>query len=116
MRSRAVTGALEIERAEKRIGSSLQAHPAVHVTAGVRAAFDGLDPAELFITSGATLTTDPAPSGAFTLADVADVAVVPGRADGTKCARCWRVLEEVGQGDPDDLCRRCADVLASAGA
>ncbi len=113
---RAVTGALEIERAEKRIGSSLQAHPAVHVTAGVRAAFDGLDPAELFITSGATLTTDPAPSGAFTLADVADVAVVPGRADGTKCARCWRVLEEVGQGDPDDLCRRCADVLASAGA
>jgi isoleucyl-tRNA synthetase len=118
---RVVTGALEVERAEKRIGSSLQAHPAVHLPADMLAVFEaarkgGLEAPELFITSGATLTADPAPAGAFTLADVAGVAVVPGRAAGEKCGRCWRVLEEVGRGEPEDLCLRCADVISAAGA
>jgi isoleucyl-tRNA synthetase len=118
---RVVTGALEIERAERRIGSSLQAHPVVHLPAGMLAVFEaaqegGLEAAELFITSGATLTTAPVPAGTFTLPDVPGVAVVPGRAVGEKCGRCWRVLEEVGRGEPRDLCLRCADVVSAAGA
>ena len=66
---RVVTGALEVERREKRIGASLEAAPIVHVAdADLRAAYDGLDAAELFITSGATLTGDaPHPDGAFRL-------------------------------------------------
>ena len=87
-------------------------------TLSMRSAFaaardDGLDPAELFITSGATLTADAAPADAFRLAEVPDVAVVPGRASGEKCGRCWKVLEDVGQHQPDDLCGRCADVVAA---
>ncbi len=117
---RAVTGALEIERAEKRIGSSLQAHPVVHLTPALAEAFaaaeaGGVGGADLFITSGATLSLDPAPESAFRLADVPDVAVVPERAAGAKCARCWKVLDEVGRQEPADLCRRCADVVAAAG-
>ncbi|MFM2128942.1 MAG: isoleucyl-tRNA synthetase ileS, partial [Pseudomonadota bacterium] len=114
---RVVTGALEGERAAKRIGSSLQAAPVVHLPADMMAAFDaakaaGLDPAELFITSATTLTDAPPPEGAFTLADVPDIAVVAQPASGNKCGRCWKVLEEVGRFDPPDLCGRCADVVA----
>ncbi len=110
---RVITGALELERAEKRIGAALQAHPVVHVDATRHALLDGLDLAEIAITSAATVSTAPAPADAFRLADVDDVAVVPGLAAGRRCERCWRVLEEVGtRDDYDDLCGRCADVVA----
>ena len=32
-------------------------------------------------------------------------------ADGEKCARCWKILPEVGSGNRRDLCRRCESVL-----
>ena len=111
---RVVTGALEVERREKRIGASLEAAPVVHVAdADLRAAYEGVDAAELFITSGATLTGDPAPDGAFRLeGETSDVAVVPGKAEGEKCRRCWRILPEVGADKTHtDLCRRCADAV-----
>ncbi len=109
---RAVTGALEVERAEKRIGSSLEAHPIVYAETGDRDLFEGLDAAELFITSGATFSVEAAPEDAFRTEDPGGVAVQPNRAEGEKCGRCWKVLPEVGQ-DPDypDTCRRCADVV-----
>jgi isoleucyl-tRNA synthetase len=74
---RVVTGALELERAEKRIGSSLQAAPHVHVAPEYVAAMKGLDLAEICITSGGDLVEGEAPAGAFSLPDVAGVAVVP---------------------------------------
>ncbi|MDF2365735.1 isoleucine--tRNA ligase [Sneathiella sp.] len=111
---RVVTGALEIERREKRIGSSLQASPTVYVSEKYKALLDQFDLADICITSGVTLSTDPAPEGAFTLEEVSDVAVVPALAEGEKCQRCWKILDEVGTHDVyDDLCRRCADVVGS---
>jgi isoleucyl-tRNA synthetase len=109
---RVVTGALERERAEKRIGSSLQASPLVYATPDYRAALEGLNLAEIAITSEATLAEGTPPAGAFTLADVAGVAVVPRPAEGGKCERCWRVRPEVGH-DPHlpGTCRRCADAV-----
>ena len=51
-----VTGALEIERAQKRIGSSLEAHPIVHVSnRELYEAVVDIDLAEVCITSAATL-------------------------------------------------------------
>ena len=109
---RVVTGALEVERREKRIGASLQAAPTVHVSAEFKALLDEFDLADICITSGVTLSTDPAPEAAFTLEEVSDVAVVPALAEGEKCQRCWKVLEEVGSHEKyDDLCNRCADVV-----
>ena len=53
---RVVTGALEIERKEGRIGSSLEAAPKVYVAdKELRAALSGVDLAEIAITSGARL-------------------------------------------------------------
>lgn len=112
---RAVTGALEIERAAKRIGSSLQASPTVYVTQEQAEALEGLDLAELSITSGAILHIGTPPQGAFTLADEPAVGVIFRLADGDKCERCWRVLPEVGHHGAEGLCGRCADAVERLG-
>jgi isoleucyl-tRNA synthetase len=92
-----VTGALEVERREKRIGSSLEAAPEIYIEAKpLFAAAEGEDWAEIAITSAATLKSAKAPAGAFTLDEVPGVAVVPGLAKGKKCARSWKILPEVG--------------------
>ena len=98
---RVVTGALEIERANKRIGSSLEAAPQVFIDDDeLLAALDGIDFAEVCITSGIEIIAGEPPAGAFTLPDVAGVGVVPKQAEGTKCARSWRITNDVGS-DPD---------------
>jgi len=95
---RVVTGALELERAAKNIGSSLEASPLVYVsdTNIFNTLFD-IDLAEVCITSNAMATNDDAPAGAFTLPDVPGVAVVVEKAVGTKCARSWKILPTVGE-------------------
>ena len=108
-----VTGALEIERAQKRIGSSLEAHPVVHVSSpDLFAALADVDLAEVCITSAATLVSDEGPADAFHLPDVQGVAVVPGLAKGKKCARSWKILSTIGA-DPDypDVSPRDAKAL-----
>jgi isoleucyl-tRNA synthetase len=95
-----VTGALEIERANKAIGSSLEAAPQVYVSdEDVMKALQDVDLAEVCITSGLELKAGTAPAGAFALDDVAGVGVVPKAAKGTKCARSWRITKDVGS-DP----------------
>jgi isoleucyl-tRNA synthetase len=110
---RVVTGALEIERAQKRIGSSLEAHPIVHVSNSELAeAVLDVDLAEVCITSAATLVEDEGPAEAFRMPDVTGVAVMPNLAEGTKCARSWKVLNTIGA-DPDypDVSPRDAQAL-----
>jgi isoleucyl-tRNA synthetase len=98
---RVVTGALEIERKEGRIGSSLEAAPKVFVTDDeLRPALRGVDLAEIAITSGIEVKSGAGPEGAFRLAEVPGVAVVFARAKGTKCARSWKILPKVGS-DPE---------------
>jgi isoleucyl-tRNA synthetase len=98
---RVVTGALEIERKEGRIGSSLEAAPKIYVAdKELRAALHGVDLAEIAITSGAKRLIGEGPDGAFRLPDVQGVAVVFERAKGMKCARSWKILPEVGS-DPE---------------
>ncbi len=111
---RAVTGALEKERAEGRIGASLQAAPVLYLSGPEASLLSAEGWAEVAITSGLTLASGPAPSGAFTLEGLAGVAVVPARAVGRKCERCWKVLPEVGtHEDHPGLCDRCADAVRS---
>ncbi len=92
-----VTGALEIERGQKRIGSSLEAAPFVYIAdPDLRGALDGIDFAEVCITSDITIEAREGPGEAFRLPDVAGVAVVPARAEGRKCARSWKISPLVG--------------------
>jgi isoleucyl-tRNA synthetase len=98
---RVVTGALEIERAQKRIGASLEAAPVVHIADDeLLAAVQGLDLADVAITSGIEVVAGKGPADAFRLDDVEGVAVVPAKATGRKCARSWKITPEVGT-DPD---------------
>ncbi|MFG1229769.1 isoleucine--tRNA ligase [Xanthobacter wiegelii] len=98
---RVVLGALEVERAAKRMGSSLEAAPEVYVSDDALAdALSRLDLAEIAITSDAKLIRGEGPADAFRLPDVPGVAVVPARAVGTKCARSWKVSPLVGT-DPE---------------
>jgi isoleucyl-tRNA synthetase len=110
---RVVTGALEVERAAKRIGSSLEAAPTIYVAdPDLFAAAVDVDLAELCITSAATLMEGEGPSSAFRLDDVRRVAVEPQRAQGRKCARSWKISEAVGL-DPQfpEVTPRDADAL-----
>ncbi|MVA18397.1 isoleucine--tRNA ligase [Agrobacterium vitis] len=108
-----VTGALEVERKDKRIGSSLEAAPVVHIAdADLMAALEGQDFAEICITSAISVVKGEGPSEAFRLSDVGAVSVEPKLAEGRKCARSWRITDDVGS-DPDypDVSARDAAAL-----
>ena len=117
---RVVTGAIEREREQKKIGSSLQAATKVWLPESWRSAIEGVDLAELCITSSGEVAFGSGPADAFRLPDVADIAVVIEAAPGEKCQRCWKVLAEVGHvAHHHDLCGRCSDAVdhaAPAGA
>jgi isoleucyl-tRNA synthetase len=96
-----VNDALEAARREKTIGGALDAWPTVTGPAGSFAAFDGLDAAEVFRTSGAELAEG---------GDAISVAV--NLADYPKCARSWRRVPDVGSdADYPELSARDADAV-----
>ena len=110
----AVTWALELERAAKRIGSSLEAAPEVHVQIEDWAVnvLKSVDLAEICITSDLTMHIGKGPDGAYRSPDMPHVAVVATLATGRKCARSWRYTHDVGS-DPDypDVSARDAAAL-----
>jgi isoleucyl-tRNA synthetase len=111
---RVLTGALELKRADKTIGASLEAAPILHVAddADLKL-FDTVDLAEIAITSVASVKLGG--EGGFTLPDVKGVSAAFAKADGEKCDRCWRVLPEVTLNQKQQgrhLCDRCADAVS----
>ncbi|MBR0732363.1 isoleucine--tRNA ligase [Bradyrhizobium japonicum] len=110
---RVVTGALELERAAKNIGSSLEASPVIYVAdRNVLMTLFDTDLAEICITSNYEVREGEAPAGAFRLDVVPGVAVVVEKAVGTKCARSWKISPMVGE-DPEypDVTPRDAQAL-----
>jgi isoleucyl-tRNA synthetase len=110
---RVITGALEVERAQKRIGSSLEAAPVVYVhDPDLLSALIEVDLAEVSITSAAALVNGEGPATAFRLAEAPGVAVEVRLAEGRKCARSWKILTTVGS-DPayPDVSPRDAQAL-----
>ncbi|MBY5809482.1 isoleucine--tRNA ligase [Rhizobium leguminosarum] len=113
-----VTGALEIERKDKRIGSSLEAAPVVYIAdSELLKALEGQDFTEVCITSAIEIKAGEGPMDAFRLAEVPEVSVVPKLAEGEKCARSWRITRDVGS-DPEypDVSARDAAALRELAA
>ncbi|MEM6308120.1 MAG: class I tRNA ligase family protein, partial [Pseudomonadota bacterium] len=108
---RVVTGALERARQDKVIGSSLEAAPIVYVDTDTAARLEGLNVADLFITSAVDLRTDTAPPDAFRSEDAESVAVSFAKATGDKCQRCWKILPDVGLFAHPGVCERCDTAL-----
>jgi isoleucyl-tRNA synthetase len=95
---RVVTGALELERAAKNIGSSLEASPVIYVSdRNLLATLFDVDLAEVCITSNYEVQEGDGPANAFRLDNVPGVAVVVEKAQGIKCARSWKILPTVGE-------------------
>ncbi len=109
---RVVTSALEIERRNKVIGSSLEARPVVQIeneddfnlVSAVN--FD-----DICITSGIEIELNTGSENAHRLEEHPGYSVLFRLADGVKCQRCWKILPEVGSGKRADLCLRCDAVV-----
>ena len=107
---RVVTGAIEVERTAKNIGSSLEAAPIVGIVDdAVKAVVGSVDFNDICITSA--IAFDVVENG-FSLDDVAGVSVQFEKATGDKCQRCWKVTPEVGSQTHEGCCKRCSDALA----
>jgi isoleucyl-tRNA synthetase len=97
-----VTGALEIERAEKRIGSSLEASPTIYVhdlDPAALADLKSVDFAEVCITSGISIVEGEGPETAFRIKELLGnaISVVVHKAEGQKCARSWKISKDIGK-------------------
>ena len=110
---RVVTAALEVQRTEKVIGASLEAAPILYLAdQAIKDVLEQMPFADICITSDLTLSTDAAPSDAFTMAEIEGVAVSFVKAEGEKCGRCWKILPDVGTHSHAGVCGRCNDALA----
>jgi isoleucyl-tRNA synthetase len=126
-----VNKVLERSRAEKAIGSSLEAKVLLYVAdAELRQKLHSLNPQSpnplipasnnvdelryLFLTSQVELLSEPAPLEGLQFVSQSEAlgaGVV--RADGEKCDRCWNYSAQVGQSEEHPLlCERCVPALA----
>ena len=104
-RRRLATTNLERMRKDGQIGASLQAVVGLRFEPDADALLSAEAWAEVLIVSGVTLRRSQMEGTA-----IPDVAV----ATGAKCARCWKVLDEVGRvAAHPALCLRCADAVES---
>ena len=107
---RVVTGAIEIERQNKVIGSSLESAPEVYISnANLYEVIKSVNFAEICITSDLVLKKQKTQRISFSLPDVKDVEVIFKAAGGCKCERCWKYVENLNSG----ICIRCESVLSS---
>ena len=111
-----VTGALEIKRAEKQIGASLESAPKVYVVdTALASVLREIQFSDICITSAIDVQEGSVPSTAFTLSGVEGVGVMFERAEGLKCARCWKYTKDVGKiSSHPSVCARCAGVVAKS--
>ena len=109
-----VMKALEIARAEKLIGKSLDAKITIYAenaeTYELLKAFES-ELATVYIVSGVKLVNGKAEGNAFTETE-SGIAVLVEQADGHKCDRCWAYSTE-GEHDAEGgfICSRCKAVI-----
>ena len=103
-----ITGALELKRAEKIIGSSLQANIKLYVSQNQKKIIDDIDMAEIGIVSSLSYDILEMPPSAFKIDGIDEVGVEIEIAQGEKCQRCWKILPEVVN---SDICIRCKDAI-----
>lgn len=111
---RDVSKALEIARASKEIGSSLEASVLLAPGAGYdeAVAYFRDDLENLFIVSSVGVVTPPELARAW-VGEESGTLVRVGKASGTKCERCWIYTDEIGESkDHPSLCPRCESVVA----
>jgi isoleucyl-tRNA synthetase len=108
-----VMKALEMARADKKIGKSLEAKVAVYTENeeifAKLSAFEKELPT-LFIVSAVELVKGAAPEGALK-EEGSEIGVVVCEADGCKCDRCWMHAQKGLATEDGFLCERCRNIL-----
>ncbi len=111
-----VMKALEIARAEKKIGKSLDAKVTIYTAdesvLALLAKFSEEELKTVFITSGAHVVNGAASEGAY-VPEEGKIAVLVENADGKRCDRCWCYSTEGESDEEGFICERCKKILAS---
>ncbi len=108
-----VMKALELARAEKLVGKSLEAKVTLYTDNAEMMALlkqFGKELNTVFIVSGVHLSSEKAPAGAHT-EGTSGVGVLVEPADGCKCDRCWSYSTEGDKSEDGFICARCKRVL-----
>ncbi len=117
---RLITTEIETARRDGVVGSSLQAQVELAFSEREAGLFAGYDWEELAIVSRVELSVQPGAASVFLTplpgeGGAAHCPPLVRAATGAKCARCWRVLDEVGSSHAHPtLCLRCIDVVSDA--
>ena len=98
-----VNAGIEVKRANKDIGSSLEADIEVYLGEEYLELVKDINLSEYFITSKASIKNMINDDKIFRLNAVSNVGVLVQKAKGEKCSRCWKILE--------NPCERCKSVL-----
>ena len=105
---RVITGALEKKRADKIIGSSLEAHIDIYLEDSVLQKIKEIDFEEITITSSFNLYSISKDVKGFALEDVKNVIVIVSKTKGSKCQRCWKYNQTLVN---DEICNRCHETI-----
>ncbi len=99
------------------IGASLETAPMFYIEdQKTYEIIRSVDFADICITSDITLLNKPVPSSAYRLDSATEGWILNMGAEvflakGEKCARCWKILPEVGDYKHPQTCKRCNDAL-----
>ena len=96
-----VNAAMEIKRASKEIGSSLEADVQVHLSEEYLKLADNFNLSEYFITSKAEVIKLTDDNKLFQLDEIKGIEVLVKKAEGKKCSRCWKIFT--------GPCQRCEE-------
>ena len=97
-----VNAAMEVKRANKDIGSSLEADIKVYLSEEYLKIVKDFDLSESFITSKAEAQKMINDKSLFQLDEIKDVKVLVKKAEGEKCSRCWKIFPK--------FCARCGSI------
>ena len=105
---------LEIARADKLIGKSLDAKLTIYAKGeAYKTLADFADELKtVFIVSGVTLLDTDAPADAF-CEEESEIAVKVEAADGEKCDRCWAYFTDCETTEDGHICPRCKKIVES---
>ena len=95
-----VNAAIEVKRASKDIGSSLEADVKIFLSEDYLKIVKDFDLSENFITSRADAKKLDNKNNLFMLDEIKEIKVLVQKAKGEKCPRCWKIFE--------GPCKRCA--------
>ncbi len=103
-----ITGALEKKRADKFIGSSLEAHIKVYLEDSIKDSIGNTSLDDISITSSFEILPYNKNNLCFEMEEVNGVGIEVEKAKGKKCNRCWK-YSEINK--DKDICNRCEEAI-----